>query len=205
MTTLYSPETFLPDKVHCPGCHAPQAELSNQCEHCGYTARQAVEKFPFEAPPLTTLIDPDGRLARHHRQSIRSRIQRLERHFPQVTIYVALAKLPEESDVREFGYWLFNASPVENPAEAERRLDGILLVVDRTSRTASLTVGYGLDVFLGDDVLTALLDKARPHFKGGSYGRGIIEVVDALRRALLKAHGSAMKVLTAKGLSLQTP
>jgi uncharacterized membrane protein YgcG len=182
---------FEPGKTHCPGCHAPLTTLVDACPHCGFTAAACLARFPFEPPPLTRYIDPEQVLTAKMRKQADRAIKRLERRFPQVTVHTCLLSLAEGVDTREFGYWLFNRSVPQGSLEEQHRPYSLLLIIDRRSRTASLTVGYGLDPFFDDYVLEKSMDEGAALMADDEYGLGIARIIDDLMTAFMRVHTRA--------------
>ena len=179
---------FEPGRTHCPGCRATLQRLVDECPFCGFTAMQCMTKFPFEPPALTRFIDPQGRLSAVDVKLAGKQIDKLEKRFPQVRMYVCVTKLEGHVDVPEFGYWLFNRSRPESEAAKAERLHGVLLVIDRNSRRASLTIGYGLDVFIDDVQLEKVLENGAAEMQIGNYGAGLVKVTRQLTASLTERH-----------------
>jgi uncharacterized membrane protein YgcG len=74
----------------------------------------------------------------------------------------------------------------------------ILLALDPALGRSALTVGYGLEPFLGDEALDHLLELAEPAWRNGEWTRGILEVIEGLDRLLESA---ALEVAAGFGLS----
>jgi len=136
-------------------------------------------------------MDVDARLSEADRLLIHKAIEPLEQTLPQVRIHVCLGRLHPDTDPREFGFWLFNASVPPDAEAASHRPWSILLVIDRASRRACLTTGYGLDPFLSDRRLTTCLEAAQPLFQRGRYGPGTVILLTKLHTALTTAQRDA--------------
>ncbi|MEM9480843.1 MAG: TPM domain-containing protein [Verrucomicrobiota bacterium] len=121
-------------------------------------------------------------------------MDRLCAEFPQIRPYVFFARLPPDIDVREFGFWLFNKSRPTSKRERAERSNGVLLVYDWASDSASLTVGYNWDAFLGDLELRQILQEAAEDFMAGRYGNGIAAVMGGLQYLLREKHEAAVVV-----------
>ena len=177
--------------MRCPGCRASLREAPETCPVCGYGAETALRNFIFEAERLQRFVDPQGRIHAKTRREANRSIDRLRREFPQVHPYIFIARLPPGIDVREFGFWLFNRSAPANRKEEAERLYGVLFIFDRTSGSASITIGYGLDPFLSDSDLRIILENSREAFLGGQYGIGIANGIEALCVLLREKHAEA--------------
>lgn len=161
----------------CPSCSTPLEDLTQVCPRCRFTAVVCARKYPYHPPRLERFLDAENRLTKSQRRRLHRAVDRFERIFPQITFYVCITRLPRNDDCREFGYWLFNASTPVDQADEQRRFHSILLVIDRNNRGASLTIGYGLDQFIGDQVLYQLIGTATAEFKSGKYPEGILKVL----------------------------
>ena len=111
--------------------------------------------------------------------------------FPQITICSCFTRLPSGVDGREFGFWLFNRSVPTTPEEREQRLYTLLLVFDAAHQTLSATVGYGLDCFLDDIVLSKSLDDAKDKLRHKGIASGIQHWLKLLSRRLVPIHDAA--------------
>ncbi len=178
------PEIFDPGKTHCPSCNATLDSLVERCGFCGFTAQTCVQRYPFVPPPLDRFVDPDSALEPGERKVLNKALNRFEKRFPQVTVTVCVMQLPEGTDGREFGYWYLNRSLPRNPEERKRRQHHMLVIVDRSSHSVSVTVGYGLDCILDDVFLPRSLNEAEHHFKTRGYVEGIAQWLKLLTRNL---------------------
>ena len=175
---------FQPPPVTCPGCHGTLRGPTEECELCHWTAWHCVERFPWQPPVLERILDVDSRLSPDEAAAINRAVDTLEAAMPQLTFHLCIAKLPEKTDVRECGFWMLNAGLPRNETDLERRPWSILLLIDRVSRSASLTVGYALDLFVSDRRLMAALTPAAGHFQRGEYGAGVSSTISRLQREL---------------------
>ena len=136
-------------------------------------------------------MDVDDRLDPGERTLILNSIELIEQSFPQVRIHICLGRLHPDTDPREFGFWLFNASVPPDQEAASHRPWSILLVMDRASGRASLTIGYGLDPFLSDRRLAACLGHATRNFSQGRYGQGTAACLRSLHTQLITSRRDA--------------
>ena len=175
---------FQPPPVTCPGCHGTLRTLAEECELCRWTAWHCVDRFPFDPPVFERFIDADSRLSDADLKELNKAIDTLEQTMPQIRVHVCIARLPENTDARECGFWMMNASVPPDDEAAARRPWSILLLIDRTARAATFTVGYALDAFVSDRRLLAALEPASGAFISGQYGRGIARTISRLQREL---------------------
>jgi TPM domain len=148
-------------------------------------------------------MDPEGRFTGRERSSVETLIGRLASTYPQIDVCVCLASLAKKVDAREFGFWLFNAVRPQTMDEHTRRPWAILFVIDPTNRGASLTIGYALDPWIGDEILATVLAAAKEEFRSSRWVRGLNRAFDALNRALAEAQRTAW--LTAKSSRSNAP
>ena len=183
----------------CPSCSGTTAEGERACGTCGYSFEFAAKLLPYTAPELRKFIDYEGHLSREDIKVGQRALEKLREHFPQVTLCTCVARVPDGVSISEFGFWLFNQSVPNGPRLTERRLHSILLCVDPYRGEASLTLGYGLDPFVGDGALAACLSKIQKPLGAGDYGKAVSKLCAELRPVLARgfeqASGAYQRVL----------
>ena len=144
------------------------------------------------------VADLAGVLAKGDAAKISKAISRLMWTFPQVNLHVLLHVFPEDHPFDLHVFWLFNCGgfSMESQKAGENRT--ILLALDPAKGRSALTVGYGLEPFLGDEALDHLLELAEPAWIAGRWAPGILEVIAGLDRLLESA---ALEVAAGFGLS----
>ncbi len=175
---IYRAGSFAVSAMACPGCRAIVAESVDQCPQCGYSGHSAVEKFPFAAPALERYLDPNEHFSGADREVIDRSLDDLAKRFPQPRFCFCVVDLEEETDPREFGFWMLNASPVSGPDEEKLRPWTILLVIDNANGRASITSGYAIEPFLNEEGWAALLLQERQFFSSRNYGAAVLKFVD---------------------------
>ena len=188
---LPPPDIFNPARTHCPSCNATLTVLSENCAFCGFSAQICMQRYPFSPPPLTRIVDPDGSVKPVEAKKMTKAIARLEKRFPQITVSVCVMNLPEGVDGREFGYWYLNRGEVHDEREMRRRMHHLLLIVNRTNHTVSVSVGYGLDCFLHDQFLHRTLERTAGTFASSGYAVGVANWLKSIRRELLSVQYEA--------------
>jgi uncharacterized membrane protein YgcG len=89
-----------------------------------------------------------------------------------------------------YAWWVFNRS---NPAGELRQASAnrhLFLLVDTASRGAWLTVGYGLEPFVGTDQLRRCVERAQPFLERGEFAAGVaalLKEAEAVLRATVAA------------------
>ena len=175
---VYSARSFAKSAMACLGCSSILSEPSDHCPRCEYSGHETVAKFPFAAPPIERYIDPVGYLYEGARKKIDKALVGLKKKFPQVELSICIIDLIEETDPREFGFWLFNASKVRDEAEAAIRPWTILLLIDDQNGRASITPGYAIEPFLDDEKWESLLRMERKHFFAKDYEKGVLRFIE---------------------------
>lgn len=181
---VYRAKSFAVSALTCPSCHGILVEAAVECPRCGYDGRAAVARFPFEAPLLERWIDPRGFVGEREQRKVNKALDRLTERFPQVRVCFCLVELARETDLREFGFWMLNASPVPDAEEAKRRPWTVLLLLDEANVRASVTAGYAVEPFLSDEDLVAVLFRSRRAFLGRDFETGLVGFVEGLSKVL---------------------
>lgn len=183
----YPAERFAVNLTFCPGCRQAVPGSVEQCPKCGYSGADAVEKFPFEAPVIERFMDPDQHLPVEDCQRIDVELAALGESYPQVRFCFCIVDLAEETDPREFGFWLLNASPVRGPVEERLRPWTVLLLVDHAGCRVSITSGYAIEPFLNEESMRAVVRLEERFFREGDYGAAILRFVRGMRNVLLES------------------
>lgn len=178
ISEIYPAEDFATSSLFCPECHANIKEPVKHCPRCGYSGQSAVKKFPFEAPAISRYMDPDQHLSEADRKTIDGGLKELAKRFSQPRFCFCLVDLDKSTDLREFGFWLLNASPLTSAEEEKLRPWTILVLIDDTNARASITTGYAIEPFLNEDRWASLLLLERSYFLSRSYGAAISKFVD---------------------------
>ncbi|MDQ8190869.1 TPM domain-containing protein [Roseibacillus persicicus] len=168
---VYAAKRFARGAMVCPSCLYTLDESVEACPKCKFSGQIAVQKFPFPAPPLGPVLDPNNYLSEEEKSAVTKKVLKLQKRFPQVRFYNCVVPLGEEVNLREFGFWLFNASQVKEGDSAKSF--GILLLVDPKERMMSVTVGYGMEVVVTDSEWTRICQDSRDLFYRQKYGQGI--------------------------------
>ncbi|MEJ6579377.1 MAG: TPM domain-containing protein [Akkermansiaceae bacterium] len=179
-----SARNFAESAMACPGCHGILTEAANACPGCGYSGHEAVARFPFAAPPIERFIDPVGYLSEEARRKIDKSLAALKKRFPQVCLSICIIDLVAETDPREFGFWMFNASKVRDELEAASRPWTILLIIDDQNARASITPGYAIEPFLDEEGWESLLRMERKHFFAKDYETGVLRFIEGAAQIL---------------------
>ena len=187
---VYAAKRFARGAMVCPSCQYVLEESAEKCPKCGFSGQIAVEKFPFPAPPLTAVLDPNGYLSKEEAASVAKKVRKMEKRFPQLRFLNCLVPLGEDVDLREFGFWLFNAGQMKEGEEA--KTFAVLFLADPKEKTISVTTGYGLDPLVMDTEWVTVCEACRDLFFRQKYGAGIEGFLDG-----------AFELLAERSLALQ--
>jgi hypothetical protein len=174
----YRAGSFAISAMTCPGCRAIIEEPVENCPRCGYSGHSVVKKFPFAAPTIERYIDPNGHFGPADRELIDEALSELATRFPQVRFSFCVIDLEQETDPREFGFWMLNASPVNDPGEEKLRPWTILLLIDGANDRVSVTSGYAIEPFLNEERWVALLQFSGRLFLRRDYGAAVLNFVE---------------------------
>jgi hypothetical protein len=193
----YSARRFAVGALVCPACQRRMEEPAGRCPHCGFTGTDCLRLFPFAAPSLQEVVDPEGLLDKVGLAAVRGSVARLRRRFRQVHWSLCLVRLPAETNLRLFGFWLLNSArmPADNP---EAPAWTVLLVMDFDNAAASVTTGYALEPFVADDAwLRALMAMSVP-WRRGAYAEALCEFLHACGNELATGAWRAERLLLAQ-------
>ena len=121
--------------------------------------------------------DTTGVLRAGDIRRIRKRIATFERRFPQTGFSAVFTALGPEVPGATYAYWLFNRCNPAGELSQGSTNRHMFLLVDVAGRGAWITVGYGLEPFVGADHLRRCLEKGQPHLSEGHYVAGVIAIL----------------------------
>ena len=181
---VYRAKSFALSIMSCPSCHLTLDAPVDRCPRCQFTGEVSRSRFPFAAPPMGRFIDPQNHLSESERERISKALNDLAKKFPQPRICFCIIDLDEGVDLREFGFWMMNASPVDSPDEAELRPWTILVVIDDINGNVSVTPGYAIEPFLDDQRWCNHIRQERQYFFARDYGTAALKVIEGAEAIL---------------------
>ena len=184
--------------MRCPYCRTRLTEHVLECPACRLTLDRATALLGPVPRLGQGVADLAGVLPKGDAAKIAKAIGRLTWTFPQVSLHVLLHVFPEDHPFDLHVFWLFNCGGFSMESQKAGENRSILLAIDPALGRSALTVGYGLEPFLGDEALDHLLELAEPAWRNGEWTRGILEVIAGLDRLLESA---ALEVAAGFGLS----
>ncbi|WP_409215552.1 TPM domain-containing protein [Prosthecobacter sp.] len=96
-----------------------------------------------------------------------------ERIFPQAFFAAYLGVLPNGLTVAELGFWLLNQGAFNTHSVSRRNDYGIVLVADPAAQTVSITLGYAIEKWFSDGVISRILQTTGSHLNRGAFGMAI--------------------------------
>lgn len=184
--------------MRCPYCRTRLTENALECPACRLTLDRATALLGPVPRLGQGVADLAGVLPKGDAAKIAKAIGRLTWTFPQISLHVLLHVFPEDHPFDLHVFWLFNSGGFSTESQKAGENRSILLAIDPALGRSALTVGYGLEPFLGDEALDHLLELAEPAWRNGDWTRGILEVIAGLDRLLESA---ALEVAAGFGLS----
>lgn len=171
--------------MRCPNCKSPAASGSLACPSCGLTLERVTRVFGVIPSSLDGISDGAGILSAADRRKIRSAANELSIRFPQTYLSVVTANLPESTSIGAFAFWIFNQSGIVREIDRGSNNYEILLTLAPSSGRCSLMIGYGLENFIRESELEAIISEGHQSFAGGKFVAGIELVVAGLQSRLM--------------------
>ena len=172
--------------MKCPRCVQRIHRSAAQCPHCGFSVHELADQYGVGEVRMRALSDGAGVLRVNERHRAAKWLNRFQATFPQLFFSVYYGALDDMTNIRQFGMWLLNHGAFEDVDISRPNDGGILLVVDVNSRTASISYGYLLDVFLSEDDTFRALSAAHPYLLQGNHLKGLGAVIKKLSSTLRK-------------------
>jgi len=154
------------------------------------------------------ISDPPGAIKESSARRIKAASRELSIRYPQTNFSVVVSNLPKDPSNVVYAIWIFNESGIAKGLNREWNNFDILLTLDPAFGRASLMVGYGLETFLSEARLAAIVAEGQPDFAAENYGEGIEKVIEATSNALAdifesleETHGLAPIVTVKASLS----
>ncbi|GAA5483446.1 TPM domain-containing protein [Haloferula sargassicola] len=170
--------------MDCPYCHGFLPSGADTCPTCQLSADRVSALLgpvpAFEQP----VGDRTGHFQSKTKKQLADRIGEIEHHFPQIRIRVVMGRFGAEHPLSLHAFWLFNSGQFCGAAERLGHNRMILVVIDPEHLRAAIAPGYGLEPFFSHENLDAILELARPSWRGGLWAAGIRAVLDGLEKEL---------------------
>ena len=170
--------------MHCPYCQQSVSEDSAQCAACGLDL-QRLDRVLGIPPVLSAgLTDLDGVLSTADTRRVGRALLQFRRRFPQIQMALLIGKAPQAVPLRTWMWWLFNRSRFSLALDKGFVNRDILFALDTTRKQAGLTIGYGLEPFVGKRDLSDVLQAGGMALDAGEWGGACHEILIALDQGL---------------------
>jgi hypothetical protein len=136
---------------------------------------------------LEALTDAAHCLRVREKEHLKHELDSFQLAFPQAFLAVYLGVLPTSPSPAEIAFWLLNHAAFQPADPARLNERAALLIIDPVSRTAGLTVGYGLEPFLPAPVIQGILRRVRTPLWHAEYVTAIELAITLLSTTLRKA------------------
>ncbi len=164
----------------CPACGGKVADAGARCPHCSFTGQDTMAMFPGVFLPIDPVRDGAGLWDERQRAAIRQARHTLRKQFPQIRFFVETVSLAPDASLPLYGFWRINTAPLAKHETNDHRSWSLLLVIDAATSRASVTCGYRIGHWVGDQEWQSALEAARVRWdkKGSSAA-----VIDFLKHA----------------------
>ncbi|CAN5163947.1 hypothetical protein BH23VER1_BH23VER1_16770 [soil metagenome] len=173
--------------MNCPYCQNPAFETALECQSCGLSLEK-VEKLMGAVPAGITapVADLAQLFSKAERRSVSGAVAKFEERFPQARFSVLATRLPAETHLGIYAFWIFNKGGICRDIDRGPDNRNVLLTIDAGNARANVMVGYGLEPFVGTAHLEQVLTAARPEFAKHRYAEGTLAAIKALSAILAK-------------------
>ena len=144
--------------------------------------------FPLPLPPLRRLFDAADLWSKFEHGKIERRLKALERRFPQIRWSLYSMDAGDVANLRLFGFWLLNASPLAEGETEEQRAWTILVVFNGASGKVALVPGYGVEPWVSDDQWQRALSSMQERWSRGKRWSALSRFFDAAEVVLRSAY-----------------
>jgi hypothetical protein len=174
--------------MHCPYCQQSVAEQSAQCDSCGLDLDRLEGVLGIPPVLQAGLSDPGGVLPSKAARQVKAALVQFRERFPQIQLALLMEEAPEKVPMRTWAWWLFNRSRFSFALDKGFVNRDILLVIDPVRRQAVVTIGYGLEPFVGKRDLSDALAAGQPALAAGDWaeacGQILVALDDAFRQII---------------------
>lgn len=171
--------------IECPYCRAPLTETSIACPSCNLDlSRARVVLGP--APRLSNrgVTDFVRCLNSSEERRLVRAVAHFQERFPQSRLAIVFSRFSSEFPLGAHLFWLFNTCGLASQDRKWGRNRDVLVGIDVRRRIAGLTVGYGLEPFLGQRALDHVMHLAVPHLEAEDFATGALDIIKGLSRLM---------------------
>ncbi len=170
--------------MRCPYCKTETEPGTPACQRCGLELEKVTRLFGVVPRIVKGISDDACVLSDSAKRRIRTAANELSIRFPQTNFSVVTAKLPADTSLGVFAFWIFNEAGIARDLDRASNNYDILLTIDPSTGRANLMVGYGLESFVSEAQLAAIIEETRAFYERGEYAHGIDQTIAGLRESL---------------------
>ena len=159
--------------MKCPRCQASVIPQQTSCPACGFSATLLHNYLGNQWVRLERITDAAHCLRLEDTRRAEIILDDFERSFPQAFFAVYLGTLPGNLNVAELGFWLLNQGAFNTHSVSRRNDFGIVLVVDPSTKTACITLGYAIENCFGRKITGRIMQTVGSHLRKGAFGMAI--------------------------------
>lgn len=172
LSVLTPLETPMPK---CPNCQCSLAEDHPACPSCEFSLLH-LDKLMGPPPALTShASDLTDTLSMSELTRINTKLSRYQKRFPQCRFTVVFVNSPKKVNLPLLTFWGHNRWGLSHVMKKGGDCLLILLVIDIQAKAACVSVGYGLEPWLKDDLLNYWLESIQPHLQEGKWAEASVE------------------------------
>ncbi|MGC4015994.1 MAG: hypothetical protein QM755_15925 [Luteolibacter sp.] len=194
-TPRYSAQRFAVGSTVCPACLVRLPQNAAVCPSCRFSGEDTMKMFPHALPPLQGMLDAAGLWSGSEQSTIARRVKKIRHRFPQIHWSVCSVDATAIENLRLFGFWMLNASPLAEGETADQRAWTVLLLFNGATGKAALVPGYGVEPWLSDDQWQKLLLEMTVAWGRGKRAVALVRFFDSTERVLRRACKRARRQL----------
>lgn len=179
--------------MHCPSCEHRLEIAVALCDSCGFQLGQLDLRYGNQDFRLEQITDTTNFLHDSDKLAIQEVIDEFESQFPQFYPAFFLGQLPANTKLSEFAGWLLNRGRIHVLGELRNSENAFLFVIDLTSRSMTVSVGYFAEHYASENDLRELLSDAVPFLTAGDVREALEKLIDDLRLLLKRNHRLLLK------------
>lgn len=179
----------------CPYCQHRVQEDSPHCPSCSLSVKNAASilgPIPLLNPGLTDIVEI---LSKKQTKQIRSSISTFQSAFPYSQLSIVLHTFDPKFNLSTQLFWLFNSAGLSTEENQLEKNQDVLIGLDPASNRLGLIIGYGLEPYISQNSLSALLELARPDLEEGSPTKALQLVIKKLAALLNNSSQAAKEAL----------
>jgi uncharacterized membrane protein YgcG len=162
----------------CPSCGDPITGPALECPMCNLSLRRLDAKFGTTPRRTKYLTDRSARLPLRTIKKLREELRIFETKFPQSRFSVFITDQLRGGSISEYTFWLANRARFSSIEAVGADNFDLLLGIDLHAGAAALTIGYGLEEYIGEDDLHSALAAAKDAFAAQDFALGVRQCIE---------------------------